>query len=235
MVNKHKKLSILFASTILIFCAVASVPVIVLAQTFNEDILLSGTYQIGFNNAGEAVNSPSNGYLAVESRGPINFYGDTNDNANAGDGMFNFYVDAGYGGSVTQVMEIQKDGKVGIGTSTPSSSTKLAVQGGDIDLRETDGGYSAVYLDAEATVGSISVYKADTENIRLYGGDAVDSQSYIMTDKFGLGTDDPQYDLDVYGNVHFQNVNNTGKIFLGQSNALIMAESDGDICIGDCD
>ena len=69
----------------------------------------------------------------------------------------------------------------------------------------------------------------------MYGGDAVDSQSYIMTDKFGLGTDDPQYDLDVYGNVHFQNVNNTGKIFLGQSNALIMAESDGDICIGDCD
>ncbi|MCA9390289.1 hypothetical protein KC571_02690 [candidate division WWE3 bacterium] len=233
MVINRKKVSILIVSTVLIFSSVASIPIIALAQTFNEDLLLSGTYQIGFNNAGEAINSPSNGYLAIESRGLIELYGDTNHNSATSDGIFKVFTDDVFGGSPIQLIEIQRDGKVGIGTASPTNL--LTVQGGDIDLRETDGGYSAVYLDAEATVGSISVYKANTENIRLYGGDAVDSKSYIMSDKFGLGTNNPQYDLDVYGNVHFQNVNNTGKIFLGQSNALIMAESNGDICIGDCD
>ena len=96
-----------------------------------DGLTVDGTGTITFNDVGENIFSPSAGILAIESRGQVQIWGDTNNN----------------GASTSAVFEILRDSTYAGGTG---KQTLTAYDNGDISFYEDTGSTAKLFWDASA-------------------------------------------------------------------------------------
>ena len=124
-----------------LYVADDSVPADKLANSINTDIALgvaalpkaggTMTGAVNFSDTGENIHSPSAGILAIESRGPIQLWGDSNNN----------------GASTSAVLEVLRDSTY---SGAAGKSTLTAYDNGDIAFYEDTGATAKLFCDASA-------------------------------------------------------------------------------------
>ena len=96
-----------------------------------DGLTVDATGSINFNDVGENISSPSAGILAIESRGSVQIYGDSNNNGTPTSAIFSVYRDSTYAGG------------------TPKSILNVT-DSGDISFYNTAGTSQALFWDASA-------------------------------------------------------------------------------------
>ena len=96
-----------------------------------DGLSVDGTGTITFNDVGENIFSPSAGILAIESRGPVQIYGDSNNNGATTSAVFEILRDSTYAGNT-------------------GKSTLTAFDNGDISFYEDTGTTPKLFWDASA-------------------------------------------------------------------------------------
>ena len=134
------------------------------------------------------------------------------------------------GGSQTDVAVI-KEGKVGIGTSSPDKDLVIAnTVGADvpqIKMTGASGKNLAVLGDGTGSVtpnGLLELYNDNVSAVRLFAVGTL--PSYINAGNVGIGTTNPTQKLTVVGDL-----NVTGQAFIG-TQTFTNIEADGDLTVG---
>ena len=133
----------------------------------------------------------------------------------------NFYVEANSSGGTSGTVRIKSDGKVGIGTTSPS--TKLHISGGDSAIRITPTGGNDPRIDFTDSGGTV----------RFYSGYDVSSGNFVVTsDEGGFGSSNIMVMSDagnvIIGNTSVDNPNSLSKVLEiehGGSVGLILNDS----------
>ncbi len=81
------------------------------------NIKLSGTNSVMFNGTDERMFSPTTGEFAIESRGPVKFYTDTNDTDPASNPIFQVRQGDVFGGSPVTLFTVTTEGNFGVGST----------------------------------------------------------------------------------------------------------------------
>jgi len=219
-----------------------------LANSINTDIALgvaalpkaggTMTGAINFSDTGENIHSPSAGILAIESRGPIQLWGDSNNNGASTSAVFEVLRDSTYsGGSGKSTLTVYDNGdisfyedtgttakffwdasaeRLGIGTSSPSSA--LTVQGA-LTIRNSTQSFNGG-LAAEVNTGILNFGLNEGSGNR-FGG------SYTQANQGGMLNFDTRA-----GEPLFQIYGRAAGTASASGTALFNLLSDGNVGIG---
>jgi len=150
------------------------------------------TIQLGNNGTG------SNNQIL----GLVAFYDGTNENArvqaqrgdgtDVGDLLFSTRAS---GGSLTERMRIYRDGKVGIGTSSPSADLHILGTTG-LRINNSDDTTNLALLNFDNNESpALSLYSNDTATVKIHS----EGNTYFNGGNVGIGTSSPSAKLDVTG------------------------------------
>ena len=143
------------------------------------------TGAVNFSDTGENIHSPSAGILAIESRGPIQLWGDSNNN----------------GASTSAVLEVLRDSTY---SGAAGKSTLTAYDNGDISFYEDTGTTAKFFWDASAEslgIGTTSpaqlldiagtapnIRFTDTRQITWSGSEKLGGVEWFTSDTSANGT-----------------------------------------------
>lgn len=113
-----------------------------------------------------------------------------------------FQTTADGAGSSTERMRIDSDGKVGIGTTSPTSTLHLDASGGAVvQLQRTSSNASnRLVISHDGTDGTL-----DSSNALLFRNNGAERARITSTGRLGIGTTAPQMTLDVLGDFAISN------------------------------
>ncbi|MDB4664717.1 tail fiber domain-containing protein [Verrucomicrobia bacterium] len=124
------------------------------------------------------------------------------DTTNKDNGDIAFYTSTA-GGSLVRAMTIDENQKVGIGTASPGYKLDVVEAGGvaSARIRSTNANVARLFLSN--TVGTWRLYSAAASNsFRIFSDSLNDDAFVIKSDgKVGIGTNDPDHNLQVDGTV----------------------------------
>ena len=185
-----------------------------------DGLTVDGTGTITFNDVGENIFSPSAGILAIESRGQVQIWGDTNNN----------------GASTSAVFEILRDSTYAGGTG---KQTLTAYDNGDISFYEDTGSTAKLFWDASAeslgigtsspnsTVGKVDIAGATTNYNTAPMITFEDTAGSTNSRNWSIGN------IAInYGDFHIGCGDTNSDYFDGTSHSKFMINKDGNVGIG---
>jgi len=192
----------------------------------NGNAKLQGTYRLYFDDTGEGLYSPAAGIMAHETRGFQRVMTDTNDNDGATAESFSVWTGDTYaGGTGTNLLWIQKDGNVGIGTNTPNNvgHFKSSVDGGGVTIQRDSAtaGQSAALnfkvttTDDAVAPTAIKVFRRTgyTDNDMIFHVGGTNVMTLDDNGGVGIGTTTPNKPIHIHeassGDARIQFTNTT--------------------------
>jgi hypothetical protein len=192
------------------------------SSNFSGSVLMEGTNTLSFDSIGsEYINSPTAGNLDFAARGIMKFYAETNTNEADTTPMFEFHTSDAVGAG-TAKMVILDNGKVGIGTESPSADlTILNVSSSSTAYKFWVGRGTAEGFGMAVDDSTVYFDSDQDEDIPLYG-----NMKFRVDDD---GTADGYFDFGTLNAVSYMRIIDGGNVGIGTTNPARELHVNGDI------
>jgi hypothetical protein len=190
-------------------------------------LTVDGTGSIDFNDVGENISSPSAGILAIESRGPVLVYGDSNNNGTPTSAIFTVYRDSTYaGGTSKAALNVKDNGDIsfyddtgtsqalfwdagaeslGIGTTSPDAPLRVvATAASSIPALGAASSHAAIGAGGFGTMFGTKSTGVGYIQQQRFDGTATAYNLLLQPNggKVGIGTDSPSAKLSIHAAVN---------------------------------